>query len=432
MADVPFGVLVTAAEVAFVRRPFLKPLRLASGEITEITEARATVTVETGDGRSATGHGAIYLSDLWAWPDPNLPSAERDAAMRAYCEVVAKTLPQRTGSGGAVHPLEAGLRLHATVQEDGMGGGAPMPTLARLVSTSPLDAAIHDAAGRAFGVSAFALYGQDAPAPSADVQFPEDGGAVAAVRAMLRATPAPALDATLVVGKGDDLAEMDSWVRERGYRSFKLKVGGTDPTEDAARVAAVYRHALSLGCAAPRLSVDSNCFSPDADTVARFLDVLEALDGDAYAALEAVEQPTGRDIRTHAFDWHAVAARKPLLLDEGLIDFDALRLAAEQGWNGLAVKTCRGHSFSLATAAWAHRRGWKLTVMDLTNPGISAVHSALVGAHLPGVDAIEMNAVQYTPAANADLLPRLAPLLAPADGTHRLPSPAPVGLGSAL
>jgi L-alanine-DL-glutamate epimerase-like enolase superfamily enzyme len=420
------AVRVTDARVEFTRRPFARPLRLSSGTISEITEARATVTVETPEGLTATGHGAIYLSDLWAWPDAARTPAERDAAMRAFAEAAATTIRATTDDGGQ-HPLEAGLRFQNAL----LAADAPLPPLARLVSGSPFDAALHDAAGRACGVSAFGLYDADAPIPSADAHFP-DGGACAAVRALLRRPPATHLDATLVVGKGDDLIEIEPWVRERGYRCFKLKLGGTDPDEDALRVSAVFRYARALGVAAPRLSADANCAGPDAATVATFLDVLEQTDGEAYAALECVEQPTGRDIRAHAFDWHAVAARRPLLLDEGLTDWADLLAAGEQGWNGLAVKTCRGHSFSLATAAWAHQRGWKLTVMDLTNPGIAGIHSALVAAHLPGVGAIEMNAAQFTPAANADWLPRLSPLLEPDDGTHRLPSPTPAGLGSDL
>jgi L-alanine-DL-glutamate epimerase and related enzymes of enolase superfamily len=433
--DIPGRMRIVAAEVRFTRRPFLRPLRLSSGAITEITEAEATVTVERESGGAAvTGRGAIYLSDLWAWPDPSRPPAERDARMRAYCESVAATLTERTTRSDGVGvglPLELGLRLHRSVVRG--DAGSPLPPLARLVCASPLDAALHDAAGHAWGRSAFDL---PVTGPFADAEdltrlfVPDSPQNV--LTALVRRPPAPRLDATLVVGKGDDLAELEPWVRVRGYRAFKLKVGGTDPREDARRVAAVYRHARTLGCAAPRLTVDANCASPDAATVGRFLDELAEGDAEAYAALEAVEQPTGRDIREFAFDWRPVAARKPVLLDEGLTDFDDLVLAREQGWNGMAVKTCRGHSFSLVAAAWAHRQGWKLTVMDLTNPGIAAVQSALLAAHLPGVDALEMNAAQYTPAANADLLPRLQTLLAPEDGTHQVPSPAPPGLGASL
>jgi hypothetical protein len=178
--------------------------------------------------------------------------------------------------------------------------------------------------------------------------------------------------------------------------------------------------------------VDANCAAPDADTVRRFVDTLEAADADAFAALESIEQPTGRDISVHAFDWHAVATRRPVLIDEGLTDWDTLQTAKAQGWNGMAVKTCRGHSFSLAAAAWAHQNGWLLTVMDLTNPGYAAIQSALFAAHLPGVTNMEMNAAQYTPAANESWLPRLAALLAPTNGIHQIPSPIPPGLGGNL
>jgi L-alanine-DL-glutamate epimerase-like enolase superfamily enzyme len=419
------GVRILSAEVRFTRRPFLRPLRLSSGTITDITETRASVTLECG-GKTATGQGAIYLSDLWAWPDPALPSTERDAAMRAFTEQRAAALSGVVGQNSP-HPLEAGLRLHAAA----LAAEGALPPLARLVCASPLDAALHDAAGKALGVSAFGLYERDAPVPSADIYFPEEG-AVRAVRRLLSQKPAAALDAMLVVGKGDDLNELSPWITERGYRAFKLKVGGVDSDEDTARVSAVYAWARRLGVENPFLTVDANCATPDAATVAVFLQTLQAQNPEAFAALASVEQPTGRNIAVHAFDWRTVAAQRSVLLDEGLTDWGTLLLAETQGWNGLAVKTCRGHSFSLATAAWAHARGWTLTMMDLTNPGYAAIHSALFAAHLPGATAIEMNAAQYTPAANAEWMPRLASLLEPKDGTHRLPSSLPAGLGSEL
>ncbi|MES2460469.1 MAG: enolase C-terminal domain-like protein [Armatimonadota bacterium] len=416
---------VQSARLTFARRPFLVPLRLSSGTITDITEARAEVTV-TVDGKTATGHGAIYLSDLWAWPDPSRTSAERDTAMRAFATQMAALLPSLVGDDSA-HPLEAGLRLHRAA----LDADSALPPLARLVSTSPLDAALHDAVGQALNRSAFALYDADYPIPSADTHFPGIG-ACAAVRALLKPSPAPTVAATLVVGKGDDLTTLSPWITDRGYTCFKLKIGGTDPAEDAKRVSAVFQWARGLGAASPRLSVDANCASPDAETVARFVDLLAETDPDAFATLESIEQPTGRDISVHSFDWHAIAARRPVLIDEGLTDWDSLQTAKTQGWNGMAVKTCRGHSFSLAAAAWAHQNGWMLTMMDLTNPGYAAIQSALFAAHLPGVTNMEMNAAQYTPAANESWLPRLADLLAPTDGVHHLPAPIPPGLGGSL
>ena len=42
-----------------------------------------------------------------------------------------------------------------------------------------------------------------------------------------------------------------------------------------------------------------------------------------------------------------------------------------------------------------------LCVQDLTCPGASLVHSVTLAAHVPAVKAIEANARQYVPAANA-------------------------------
>lgn len=417
--------VVQSARVRFERRPFLRPLRLSSGTITDITEARAEVTVTVG-GKTATGHGAIYLSDLWAWPDPSRSPAERDAAMRAFAEERAAELPALAGTDSA-HPLEAGLRLHRAA----LNANSDLPPLARLVSASPLDAALHDAVGQALQRSAFALYESNTPIPSGDAHFP-NGRTCAAIRALLKSTPASQVAATLVVGKGDTLSELSPWITERGYTCFKLKIGGTDPNEDAKRVSDVYQWARELGVSAPRLSVDANCASPDDETVRRFLDILSDTNADAFAALEYVEQPTGRDIQTNAFDWHDFSARRPVVIDEAITDWPVLERAKAQGWNGMAVKTCRGHSFSLASAAWGHQNGWMLTMMDLTNPGYAAIHSALFAAHLPGVTSLELNAAQYTPAANAPWLPRLAALLEPTNGIHQMPSPIPPGLGGNL
>ncbi|MCC6680714.1 MAG: hypothetical protein IT445_07410, partial [Phycisphaeraceae bacterium] len=63
---------------------------------------------------------------------------------------------------------------------------------------------------------------------------------------------------------------------------------------------------------------------------------------DAYRALEMIEQPTGRDIARYAYDWHPVAARKPVMVDEGLMTLASMPLAREQGWSGFALKTCKG------------------------------------------------------------------------------------------
>lgn len=417
---------ILEARVSFRARPFRVPLVLSSGPISEITEAEAEVTVCVG-GREATGRGVIYLSDLWAWPDSALSPAYRDGQMRALCERIAAELPGLCG-GEPEHPLELGLRLHTAVHL--LALSEAMPSLARSVCLSPFDAALHDAVGQARQCSAFAFYEESVSLPSADVYFP-DGGAAQAISRTLR-PPLTDLTAWLVVGTTEPLDEMARWVQERGYRAFKLKLSGLDNTTDVARTIEVYRAARSLGVLAPRLCVDSNCANPDAESVRDYLLRLQAGDDAAYAALEYVEQPTGRDIATFAYDWQEVTTLKPVLLDEGLTDFDCLERAAEQGWGGFALKTCKGQSFSLVAAAWARERGLLLAQQDLTNPGLAAIHSFLMAAHLHTINGVELNSPQYTPDANHAWLPRLKSLFEPTDGLHRLPGGVPVGLGTTL
>jgi L-alanine-DL-glutamate epimerase-like enolase superfamily enzyme len=419
---------VLGARVEFFHQPFRTPLRISSGVISEITEARAEVTVRA-DGREATGRGSMYLSDLWAWPHPELTHEQRDAVLRRFCERLAAELPALCGADGA-HPLELGLRLHHAVS--GLAVPEDPSPLARAMCASPFDAALHDAAGRAVGKSAFDLYAEPAPIPSADPLF-RQGDAVAAIRRMLRPTPLAELDAWMIVGPHDSLAEdVGPWIRERGYRCFKLKILANSAQEDAEFTRTVYRTVVGLGARAPRLCADPNGAYPGPEAAVEYLERLRGLDAEAFAAFEYLEQPTGREITRERHDWREAARLKPILLDEGLTGPEIMEEAAAQGWSGFAIKTCKGQSFALTAAAWARERGLKVALQDLTNPGLALIHGALFGAYVPTLNGVELNSPQFTPAANGEWLPRHAGLFEPRDGKHHLPAPVPHGLGSDL
>jgi L-alanine-DL-glutamate epimerase-like enolase superfamily enzyme len=412
------------ADVQFFDRSFRKPLLLSAGPISQVTEARTTVTVRAG-GREVTGRGAIYLSDLWAWPDPAIPHPRRDAALRELCTRIARDLPSLCG-GELEHPLELGLRLHHAICREPMP-----PVLARAMCASPFDAAIHDAVGVALGRSAFNFYEGAHPIPSADALFPS-GGACAAITRLLR-PPLKHLDGWWIVGAADSLEnDVAPAVRERRYRGFKLKIHGRNNADDAARTAEVFRAVKAMGVARPRLTADSNEANQDAASVLDYLERLRSTDAEAFVALEYLEQPTARDIIAHPQDWRAVTRLKPVLLDEGLTDFDRFEESVRQGWSGFALKTCKGHSFALVAAAWAREHRLPISLQDLTNPGLSAIHAALFAAHVPTINGVELNACQFTPSANDEWLPRLQTLLDPRDGTHRIDLPVPDGLGSGL
>jgi L-alanine-DL-glutamate epimerase-like enolase superfamily enzyme len=423
------GALTTIldADVSFRPQRLKMPLTLSSGTIEELTEVTARVVVEAG-GRRAMGQGAVYLSDLWAWPDQFLSHCEREDAMRGLCEHTARELATSFGREPH-HPLELGLRIHQLVCDELTISPTP-PRLARALCGSPFDAAIHDGVGIALGRSAFSLYDEAVPIPSADQYFP-DIGACQAVAEVIERSPKSELPAWYVVCQGDRLDQtLVPAIRQRNYRYFKLKLSGRDVGADVIRTAEVYRIALANGVQGPRLTVDTNEASGSADGVRDFLERLEAADRQAFQALQYLEQPTSRDIRRRPFDWRAVTARKPVLLDEGLTDLDLLEDARQQGYSGLALKTCKGHSMLLAAAAWARRAGMLISLQDLTNPGMALVQAAITGAHLPTVNGAELNSPQFTPAANAEFAALWPGLFEPHDGVHRLPVPTPHGLGA--
>jgi L-alanine-DL-glutamate epimerase-like enolase superfamily enzyme len=423
---------ILSADVEFLPQRFKTPLVLSSGPITQINEARVTLRVRTV-GKEAVGRGSIYLSDLWAWPDPKYTHEQRDALLQDFCRDIAKGLNQLQEEQ-PLHPLELGLRLHNVIchGSDVPERFAEIPILARAMCLSPFDAAIHDAAGIAVQQSAFDFYDEPASIPSADDLFPHSS-TVAAVRDLIRHPPQRDIPAWLIVGKNDDLQrDVRPWVVDRGYRCFKLKIMGKDGAVDAARTVEVFQAARSWGLADPWLSVDSNEANPDAASVLDYLERLESADADAFAALKYLEQPTGRDIRRNRYDWHEVTRHKPVLLDEGLTSLSLLPEAIKQGWNGLALKTCKGHSFALVAAAWAKKHNMLLALQDLTNPGYAFIHSALFAAFVPTINGVELNSPQFTPDANRDWAGRLPELFEPRDGTHRLTKPIPVGLGSGL
>jgi L-alanine-DL-glutamate epimerase-like enolase superfamily enzyme len=414
------------ASVSFQSRRLIQPLHLSSGKIEVLTQATTIVVVEV-DGKRAVGQGTVYLSDLWAWPDEALPHDTRVAAMRQLCEMIARELP-RYFRDDAHHPLELGLRLHHWSCRELALTPSP-PALARALCASPFDAAIHDAVGLAREVSAFALYATSVDIPSADALFPGHGACRSVADVI--GPPRCELPAWYVVGMAEPVqSTLVPAIAKHGYRCFKLKLSGRDNAADVTRTVEVFQTAKARGIVAPRLAVDTNEANPSANSVLEYLDRLESADAGAFAAVEYFEQPTSRDIRKHPFDWRAVRLRKPVLLDEGLAELELLPEALHQGYSGLALKTCKGHSTLLVAAAWARRHRMLITLQDLTNPGIALIHGALVGAYLPTLNGAELNSPQFTPAANAEFLPRLGKLFEPRHGVHRLPDDLGYGLGS--
>ncbi len=438
-------VRLMSATVNFTDERLRTPLYLSGGAISELTLAHASVTVADAAGRQATGQGMVYLSDLWAWPSA-VSHAERDAAMRGCAREIAAQLPAICDSCG--HPVELGWALHAALPEmrPYRAGQEPMPVLAVAVCASPFDAALHDAFGRLHGQSSYTLLGPDC-LPGDLGRFLGQVGEGATLEQTLNFDWRPRVPGCVVVGTidpltpaevttpvGDGLPEcLADWVRRYGYVAVKIKPPARDPREDAARTSVIWRvlsetHQTTGHPGAPWISVDPNECYPDVDAVLAFLAYLREIDADAYHALRYLEQPLPRAL-SFTRDLSPAAAMKPILADECLTSPNQLPTVRRAGWSGIAVKTCKGQTACLLLAAYCHLTGQPYAIQDLTNPALAAIQSLGLAARMRSINGIELNAVQYSPAANRALADRHPGVFTPRDGCHDAASLTGPGLG---
>ncbi len=196
------------------------------------------------------------------------------------------------------------------------------------------------------------------------------------------------------------------------------------------RVVRVHRAALSTGRANFVYSLDFNEKCPNVAYLLDFLRDLKAGSPEAFGRIQYIEQPTARDLKAHPNDdVHEAARIVPVVIDESLTGIDAFLLALKMGYSGAALKACKGQSKELLIAALAQKRKVFLCVQDLTCPGASLVHSVTLAAHVPGVAAIEANARQYVPAANAGWEKRFPGIFIVRDGQVRTDGTGGPGLG---
>ncbi len=412
---------VIRAESKFVPLKAREPLKFGATVLEAATYCLTEAEVENRAGRTAVGHGAILLSDFWAFPEPHVPHPQREQAMvRLTQQLCERAADYRDYA----HPIEIYLdlekKLNGLAEEISrkLGLRAALPRLAALVSASPLDAALHDAYGLANGTSTYAGYGPQCMTHDLS-RYLGAGFKGKYINAYLRRRRSRYLDAFHLVGGLDTLWEADikaqaprdslpnsleAWIERDGLRCLKIKLKGTDLQWDLERTREVYRVARAvhqrMGISELHLSLDTNeqCESPD--YMVEMLMKLKERDCDAYDCIRYIEQPTARDIRRHRHDMRGLAALKPVVIDESLTSLKDFELALQLHWSGIALKTCKGHTWTLLFAALAQERGILCTFQDLSNPGISLIHSAGLAGRVRGVSAIEANSCQYFPQAN--------------------------------
>ena len=413
------------------------PMKFGGRVITEMTMLDVITDVETVEGRRGRGFGSMPLSNAWAWPTPRLSSEKTLAAM---IDLGQRIVHEANGYAGAGHPLEIGHDLAQSlpaIAQDVVRRAElpePVPRLAQLVCASPLDAAIHDAYGKALGQSAYNLLGAEFVSRDLGTFLSAEFAGEHLDRYTLR-HPKPRMPLYHLVGALDPLSAVDAlepvgdglpetlaeWIHFDGLTHLKIKMAGDDLPWDVERLLAVDRVSAAAqearGCSAWWYSVD---FNEKCANVEYLLDFLARVGERAPAALDRlqyIEQPTSRDLRANPENRMQRASRiKPVVIDESLVDLESLVLSRELGYSGVALKTCKGHGESLLMGAAAQKYGMFLCVQDLTCPGTSFLHSAGLAAHVPGVAAVEGNSRQYCPAGNRTWSDRFPTIFHPRNG----------------
>jgi L-alanine-DL-glutamate epimerase-like enolase superfamily enzyme len=413
------------------------PIKFGGVALDRVTLLTVTMTVETS-GKVASGSSSMPLGNVWAWPSRDLPYETTLAAMRSYAATVRNGY---VAPGIKAHPVE----LTHSIEHDLLAGIGDMPKLAALVVMSPFDAALHDAFGRSLGRNCYETYGRDCLTSDLSRflgrEFVGEWLSDFLLRKPRKTLPLyhlvgaldPLTPADIATPINDGLPEtLGDWILADGLTHLKIKLNGDDLAWDSERVASVHQVANDM---APdrdwHYSLDFNERCRDVAYLLEFLDRLKSTSPRAYDRVQYIEQPTARDLQANPRNrMHEAAKRKPVVIDESLVDLESLRLAQDLGYTGVAFKACKGQTQTLLLAAAAQKAGLFLCVQDLTCPGASLIHSAGLAAHIPGVAAIEANARQYCPAANAGWDERHPGIFTIRDGVMRTGQLTGWGLGS--
>lgn len=423
---------------AYEDHQFRTPIKFGGVAVDRASLLNVHCVVETLGGRTARGFGSMPLGNVWSFPSKVLSYDATLGAMKALTEQVALLTSQHREAG---HPIDLTWALEpaylkaAEEVTRSLALAEPIPHLCTLVVGSAFDAALHDAFGKAHGVSSYHTYGPDFlhhdlghylgaafRGDRLDRYVQREPKARMPLYHLIGALD-PLTDADLPQRINDGLPEtLPEWIRFNGLTHLKIKLNGDNLDWDINRVLRVEQVTAETqrqrGIERWYYSLDFNERCPNVGYLLEFLKRLQEQTPIGYERVQYIEQPTARDLKaSRANVMHEASKLRPVVIDESLLDLESLELAHEMGYTGAALKACKGQSQSLLLAAAAQKLKLFLCVQDLTCPGASLVHSAGLAAHVPGVAAIEANARQYMPAANRPWEERLPGLFRVTDGT---------------
>jgi L-alanine-DL-glutamate epimerase-like enolase superfamily enzyme len=445
----PTDIRVVEVEHRFEEFRYRAPYQFGGRTVDRVTILNVDCRVRTGAGREAWGFGSMTLGNAWAFP-----AASQEDGLGAMLALAPELRAQTAACDESGHPIDlfrvlepAYLRAAADVS----GARAlpvPIPKLCTLVVASAFDAAIHDAYGKAFRVSAYETYGPSHMTRDLAADLgPEFKGEY--LDRYVPSAPRATIPLFHSVGASDPIDASDvrtsiedglpntleEWIPHDGLIRFKIKLNGGNLEADIARILRIDRLVTRVN-GERRVSdwkylLDFNEGCPNVQYLIECLRRVREATPAGFERILYIEQPTARDLKKDPANvMHEAARLRPVVIDESLTDLETLLLAREMGYTGVALKACKGQSHAMLMAAAAQKFGMFLCVQDLTCPGASLIHSAGIAARVPGNAGIEANARQFVPAANVAWEPRFPGLFTIRDGVMQTGQLTGTGLGA--
>ena len=395
-------------EIEFYEWPYTLrlPFRFGVSTVTHGRQIVARARIELDDGRSGWGVAAEALGAKWFDKDPAISDDDNLDQLRLALEIAAANYLS--------HDLETAFGHFAAAYGPQLATGEKHRLNHLVASYGPamIDRCVIDALGKLLGLSFNAMIKANAAGfvPSLLIDdldgFAFDdflAGLQPLSRLHVRHTvgmvdPIVAADQTAAARVNDGLPEtLEEIVAHYGQTYFKLKVGG-DVEKDVARLTSI-ASVLDRMKVPYKATLDGNEQYADAAGVLELWRAIEASPKlqRLKDSIIFIEQPIKRQMALSQ-DVSALAAKRPVILDESDGDLGAFPKGRKLGYAGISSKNCKGFYKSIlnrARCAWWNAQEstdrYFMSAEDLTTlPGISVQQDMALVALL-GLGHVERN-----------------------------------------
>jgi Enolase C-terminal domain-like len=393
----------TVRAIDLYERPVVLRLPFRFGMVTleRAPQAFVRARIRLADGTESWGAAAEMMVPKWFEKDPARSNDEDIEALRGSLRHARSAyLDGRAGSAFG-HSMAHYAQLGAMGLEAGYGAAL-------------VDRALADALCRACGVSFFVAVRRNLLGIGPDGAI-DDLAGLEWTSFLGALQPAPTIAARHTIGLLDPITATDGATRVNdgspetleeviaayGHRWFKLKVGGELAADlERLRAVAAVIDRIPGGYGA---TLDGNEQYADVEGVVelwRRIAETPAL-AQLAASVAFIEQPVKRAAALSA-DCRALAALKPVIIDESDGTLDAFPRARALGYAGVSSKTCKGFYKSIVNAArcvqWNRQTpgaAYFLSGEDLTIQAGLALQQDLALVTLLGIEHVERNGHHY-------------------------------------